>query len=62
MSFATKLTPFPKNFVFLQPNGRPYRDYTLNRLWRQIKDGFVDYLKKLQDEGTIKFFLSRQNF
>ena len=33
--YVRKVAPFPKNFVFVQANGAPYKDYSLNRIWKR---------------------------
>jgi len=36
--YAEKVTPFPESFVFLQKNGNPYKDYQLNRIWKNVRE------------------------
>ena len=53
LDYTRKVAPFPKNFVFTQPNGRPYQDFTLNRLWKRIVRGLLEFLDREREEGRF---------
>ncbi len=46
LDYTRETVPFPKNFVFTQKNGNHYSDYTLDRAWKKIKEGFLKELSE----------------
>ena len=57
-NYIGEATPFPKNFVFVQPNGSHYKDFTLNRIWNRIKELFL----KKYNQGELKGALAYSIF
>ena len=53
LEYVRKVAPFPKSFVFLQPHGKPYSDYVLNRVWKRIVSGFLVWLDEKRETGRL---------